>query len=210
MMKQTLGISSLEMIQGSLLYIAEKITAACLRLDPGTRARLQELNGKCIAFVIRDKIPYYPDGIVISVLPTLVGIELSANKSHAADASIALYGKDLLPLLQHATVPEHLLVEGDNQLLLKILEIVKQIDLDWEQAIAPVTGDVLAHQIGTRIRDTEKWFSQSLQEARRLADEYMDEELPIAKQSRPLKPFFEGMEKIRAAGNSLRDGWIKK
>jgi len=209
-MKNTLGSTSLEMIQNSLLYIAEKITAACLRLDPGTRARLQELNGKCIAFVIRDQIPYYPDGIIISVLPTLTGIELSASKTQVADASIALYAKDLLPLLQHAAVPEHLLVEGDHELLLKILEIVKQIDLDWEQAIAPVMGDVLAHQIGTHVRNTEKWLSRSFQEARRLANEYMDEELPVAKQSPSFKPLFEGMEKIKAVGNSLRDGWTKK
>lgn len=202
--------ASLDMIQGSLLYIAEKITAACLKLDPGTRARLQELNGKCIAFILRDQVPYYPDGITIFVLPTTSGIELSANNASIADASISLFASDLLPLLQRADVPEHLLVEGDHELLLKILEIVKQIDLDWEQAIAPVTGDVLAHQIGSRIRDTEKWLSQSFQEARRLANEYMDEELPIAKQSPPFKPFFEGMEKIKAAGNSLRDGWTKK
>lgn len=209
-MKNTLGTSSLEIIQNGLLYIAEKITAACLRLDPSTRARLQELNGKCIAFIIRDQIPYYPDGVIISVLPTLAGIELSASKVPPADASIALYAKDLLPLLQHATVPEHLLVEGDHELLLKILEIVKQIDLDWEQAIAPLTGDVLAHHIGSRVRETEKWLAQSLKEARRLAHEYMDEELPIAKESPPFKPFFEGMEKIKAAGNSFRDGWAKK
>src|SRR5690606_26232410 len=109
--------------------------------------RLQELNGKCVAFVIRDQVPCYPEGVIIHVLPTTVGIELSADRSLAADASIALYIKDLLPLLQRANVPEHLLVEGDHDLLLKILEIIKQMDLDWEQAITPVTGDVLAHQI---------------------------------------------------------------
>ena len=38
----------------------------------------------------------------------------------------------------------------------------------------------------------------------------MDEELPIAKQSPSFKPLFEGMEKIKAVGNSLRDGWTKK
>jgi len=209
-MKSKWGVTSLEIFQNSLLYAAEKITAACLRLDPGTRARLQELNGKSIAFIIRDQIPYFPDGIIVTVLPTIAGIELSANKTLAADASIALYAKDLLPLLQQASVPEHLLVEGDHELLLKVLEIVKQIDLDWEQAIAPLTGDVLAHQIGTHVRNTEKWLSQSFQEVRRLANEYMDEELPVAKQSPSFMPLFEGMEKIKAVGSSLRDGWTKK
>lgn len=209
-MKVLLGGASLDALQNSLLYLAEKLTAACLKLDPGTRARLQELNGKCIAFIIRDQVPYYPAGITIFVLPTLAGIELSASKTHVADASIALFAKDLLPLLQRADIPANLLVEGDQELLLKILEIVKQIDLDWEQAIVPVTGDVFAHQIGSRVRETEKWLSQSVREVRRLTREYLDEELPIAKQSAPFKPFFEGVEKIKMAGNSLRDGWMKK
>jgi len=209
-MKNTQKSFSLDMLQNSLLYVAEKLTAACLHLDPGTRTRLQELNGKCIAFILRDPMAYYPDGIIVYVSPTLSGIELYAHQTLTADASLALYAKDLLPLLQQATVPEHLLVEGDHELLLKILEIVKQIDLDWEQAIAPVTGDVLAHQIGTHVRSTEKWLSQSFQDARRLVNEYLDEELPVAKQTPAFKPLFEGIEKIKSAGNSFRDGWIKK
>jgi ubiquinone biosynthesis protein UbiJ len=209
-MKSSLGGTSLDIIQNTLLYLAEKLTAACLKLDPGTRARLQELNGKCIAFIIRDQVPYYQNGITIFVMPTLAGIELSADNTYVADASIALYAKDLLPLLQRADIPENLLVEGDHELLLKILDIVKQIDLDWEQAIAPVTGDVFAHQIGARVRETEKWLSQSIREARRLTREYLDEELPVAKQSPSFKPFFESVEKIKSAGNSLRDGWMKK
>lgn len=209
-MKSPLATASFDMIQSSLLYVAEKMTAACLHLDPGTRARLQELNGKCIAFIIRDQIPYYENGITVFVLPTLKGIELSADGAYVADASIALFAKDLVPLLQRAEVPENILIDGDHELLLKILEIVKQMDLDWEQAIAPVTGDVLAHQIGTRVRETEKWLTQSIREVKRLAGEYIDEELPVAKQSLQLKPFFDGMEKIKAAGNSLREGWIKK
>lgn len=209
-MKTSIGTASLDMLQNSLLFAAEKITAACLRLDPGTRARLQELNGKCIAFHLRDNIPYYPDGILIFVLPTISGIELTADRQRAADASIGLYAKDLLPLLQRADVPENILIEGDHELLLKILEILKQMDLDWEQAMAPLTGEVLAHQIGNRMRDTEKWFSQSVREAKRLADEYLDEELPVARKSAQFKPFFDGMEKIKAAGNSWREGWMKK
>lgn len=184
-------------IQNSLLFIAEKITTACLHLDPGTRARLQALNGKCIAFIIHDELPYYPNGITVFILPTLAGIELSADGSFVADASVALRAKDIIPLLRGADVPENLVVEGDHELLLKILDIVKQIDLDWEHAIAPITGDVIAHQMGAGIRNTEKWFKQSFQETRRLFDEYIDEELPVIKDSPALKPLLEGIDKIR-------------
>ena len=201
---------SLDMLQSSLLFIAEKMTAACLQLDPGTRARLQELNGKCIAFHLRDQLPWYPGGVTVFVLPTLKGIELSADRKHVADAAISLYAKDILPMLRTGEVPAHLQAEGDETLLLQILDIVKRIDLDWEQAIAPVTGDVVAHSIGSRVRETEQWLSRSWHEARRLTEEYWQEELPAARQSSAFKPFFEGVEKIRSAGNSWRDGWTKK
>ncbi len=209
-MKDSISYMSLDIFQQGLLFIAEKITAACLQLDPGTRKRLQELDGKCIAIHLRDQIPCYENGVIVFVLPTLKGIELSVDRQKIADASLALYAKDLLPLLQRAELPAHLKIDGDQELLMKILEIVKQIDLDWEQAIAPVTGDVLAHQIGARVRDAEKWFSQSAREAKRLADEYIDEELPIAKQSPQLKPFFDSIDKLKAVGDSLRAGWVKK
>lgn len=201
---------SLDMLQSGLLFIAEKLTAACLRLDPGTRARLQELNGKCIAFHMRDQLPWYPGGVTVFVLPGLNDIELSADRKCVADAAISLYARDILPMLRSGEVPAHLQAEGDETLLLQILDIVKRIDIDWEQAIAPVTGDVVAHQIGSRVRETEQWLSHSWQEARRLTEEYLQEELPAARQSSTLKPFFEGVEKIRAVGNSWRDGWTKK
>lgn len=209
-MKTSFNTMPMDILQNSLLFVAEKITAACLKLDPGTRARLRELDGVCIAFHLRDQMPYYTQGVTVFVLPTASGIELSADRHYVADASLSLYAKDLLSLLQRAEVPPHLQAEGDHELLLKILEIVKQIDLDWEQAIAPLTGDVLAHQIGTRVRDTEKWLVESMQEARRLTREYLEEELPVAKQSAPMKPLFDSFEKIKAAGESLREGWTKK
>lgn len=209
MIKPVINTLSWDMIQNVLLFVAEKMAAAALHLDPGTRSRLQELNGKCIAFILRDKIPYYENGITVFVLPTLKGIELSADAAHVAYASIALFAKDLLPLLQRAEVPENIMIEGDHEVLLKILEIVKQMDLDWEQAIAPMTGDVLAHQIGSGVRGTEKWLVQSFREAKRLAEEYREEELPIAKQSPAFKSFFDGMDRLKTAGASLRDGWMK-
>jgi len=89
--------------------------------------------------------------------------------------------------------------------LLTVLEIVKGFDIDWESAIAPVTGDVIAHHVGKNMRATEKWLSQSIQEARRLAEEYREEEFSIARESKAFKPVFDGMEKMKAAGETLRD-----
>ena len=198
---------SLQFTQQIIFFVTERLTRACLHLDPGTRARLQALYGKCIRVHVTDSVPYYRDGIVVFVFPSARGIELSADSSKAvADASLALKARDLLALARNKpTAPDAVVIEGDHELLLTVLEIVKGFDIDWEKAIAPMTGDIIAHHVGKNIRATEKWLSQSFKEARRLAEEYMDEEMPVAKQSRAFKPMFDNMEKMKAAGDAMRD-----
>jgi len=206
-MIEALQTNSLQFVQQTIFFVTERITRACLHLDPGTRARLQALSGKCIRIHIKDSVAYYRDGIVVFVFPTPKGIELSADATKAvADASISLMARDLLALVRNKpTAPDAVAIEGDHELLLSVLEIVKGFDIDWEGAIAPVTGDVIAHHVGKNIRATEKWLSQSLKEAKRLAEEYMDEELPIAKNSKQFKPVFDNMEKMKVAGEAMRD-----
>lgn len=211
-MIEALQTNSLQFIQQVIFFVTERITRACLHLDPGTRSRLQALSGKCIRIHIKDSIPLvknetFRDGIVVFVFPTAKGIELSADATKAiADASLSLMAKDLLALVRNKpTAPDAVAIEGDHELLLAVLEIVKGFDIDWENAIAPVTGDVIAHHVGKNIRATEKWLSQSLKEAKRLAEEYMDEELPIARGSRQFKPIFDNMEKMKTAGEVMRD-----
>ncbi len=206
-MKDKLQQQSLEFTQQIIFFVTERLTRACLHLDPGTRARLQAISGKCLRFHITDSVPYYRDGIVVFVFPTAKGIELTADANKAvADASIALTARDLLALMRNKpTAPDAVAIEGDHVLLLTVLEIVKGFDIDWEKAIAPVTGDLIAHHVGKNLRATEKWLSQSFQEAKRLADEYLDEELPVAKQSKAFKPMFDNMDKMKAAGDAMRD-----
>jgi ubiquinone biosynthesis protein UbiJ len=198
---------SLQLIQQIIFFVTERMTQACLHLDPGTHARLKALSGKCIRFHITDSLPYYRDGIVVFVFPSAKGIELTAGESKAvADASIALTAKDLLALIRSKpTAPDAVAIAGDYELLMAVLDIVKGFDIDWEKAIAPVTGDVIAHHVGKNMRATEKWLSQSFSEAKRLADEYMTEELPVARQSKAFKPMFDNMEKMKATSEVMRD-----
>jgi ubiquinone biosynthesis protein UbiJ len=203
---------SLQLTQQVIFFVTERLTHACLHLDPGTRARLKALSGKCLRFHITDSVPLvrgekYRDGIVVFVFPTAKGIELTADASKAvADASISLAAKDLLALMRSKpTAPDAVSVEGDYELLMAVLDIVKGFDIDWEKAIAPMTGDVIAHHVGKNMRATEKWLSQSFREAKRLADEYMTEEFPVARQSRAFKPVFDNMDKMKAAGEVMRD-----
>ena len=203
--------NSRQVIQSALLFFAEKITNACLLLDPGTRERLHKLNGSCLAFHLQDQFPFYSGGITVFVLPTGSRIELSSDTRCVADVSISLRAKDLLTLLNDVeNIPEHIIIQGDDELLIHIMDIAQKLDLDWEAALSQVTGDIIAHNIGDRVRNTENWMRSSYQEVKRLADEYLSEELPVAGQSEPFKGLKQGINKIKQAGDSLKKGWDKK
>lgn len=207
-MIESLQANSLQLIQQTVFFVTKRMTHACLHLDPGTRARLAALEGKSISIHITDSLPMYKDGIVVYVFPGKKGIELSADARTPADASISLTAKDLLNLLRKSSAPNTMAVDGDYELLAAVLEIVKGFNIDWENAMAPVTGDVIAHHVGKNMRATEKWLSQSFKEAKRLAEEYMNEELPVAKESKTFKPVFDGMEKMKAASETMRSKFV--
>jgi len=204
-MIESLQNNSLQLMQQVIFFVTERMTRACLHLDPGTRARLQKLEGKSIAIHIKDSMPMYRDGIMVYVSPSAKGIELSADARTPANASISLTAKDLLNLLRKSSAPNTMAIDGDHELLLAVLEIVKGFDIDWENAMAPVTGDIIAHHLGKNMRATEKWLSQSFKEAKRLAEEYMDEEFPVARESATFKPMFDRMDKMKMAGDAMRD-----
>jgi ubiquinone biosynthesis protein UbiJ len=195
--------NSLQFVQQIIFFVAERLTRASLHLDPGTRSRLQKLEGKLISIHITDSMPMYRDGVKVYIYPTSKGIELSADSTTPADTSIALSTKDLLNLLRKSSTPNTIAIEGDSELLAAVLEIVNAFNIDWENAISPVTGDMIAHQMGKNMRATEKWLSQSIKEAKRLADEYMTEELPIAKESKTFKSVFGGAGKMKEAGDAV-------
>ena len=79
------------------------------------------------------------------------------------------------------------------------------MELDWEGAIAPVVGDIMAHVVGKNVRAGEKWLAQTIKEARRLAEEYIEEELPVAAESDQVKPVLETLGKIKQVGDKVKD-----
>lgn len=204
-MIESLQKNSLQLAQQIIFFVTERITRASLHLDPGTQSRLQKLEGKSISIHITDSMPMYRDGIKVYVLPTAKGIELSADARTPADAAISLSARDLLTLLRKSSAPNTVAVDGDYVLLTEVLEIIRGFDIDWENALSPIAGDVIAHHLGKNMRATGKWLSQSIKEAKRLTEEYMDEELPIARESAAFKPVFDGFNKMKVAGETMRD-----
>lgn len=118
-----------------------------LRLSPDTIESLEPLHGKVFAIELTDwqltfvMIPY-ANGI--HVLPTYEGT--ADTKIISTLASLV---KMSLPGQKTVGINTSLHIQGDIRLGQKLHAILRNIDIDWEEHLSAVTGDVLAHKACT-------------------------------------------------------------
>ena len=167
-----------------------------LGLDPEILSRLSALTGKIIAVELRGL------GITLYMAPHSGGIQLLHEYEGAADAVIS---GTPLSLARVGIGEEHGLlfageveITGDVALGQRFENILREIDIDWEEQLSRLVGDVVAHQVGNLVRDTLKWGAKSLDTLGRDINEYLQEE------SRHLPPADE-VNAFLSAVDVLRD-----
>lgn len=138
---QTAGLAGLE-------FLIQK----ALELDPATAQRLKTLEGKVL--LIHCKSPE----LKVFCLPGEQGMQLKSWHDES-QLSGALRGpmSEFIKLLQSddkaaALINGGLTVEGNSNDFIALQSILTQLDVDWEQPIAKVLGDVGGHQLGRLIR----------------------------------------------------------
>ena len=133
----------------------EKAINAYLKLDPETIARLAALKGKAIKIDITDwHIHFF-------VLPQSDGIELTKNFSGTPDTTIAgtlfgLFNTGCANGENTALFKNAINVSGDTDLGTAVRDIMAAIDIDWEEHLSTIVGDVVAHKAGVCVQETRK------------------------------------------------------
>jgi len=199
-----------ESSQAVLFRIAERVASACLRLDPASRERLKALSGKRIALHWRDPLPAISNTLTVFICIQESGIEINAEDPHVMDAALSITTRDIPTLLASGPMPNSIPHEGDSEVLNTLREILSQIDIDWESALARAIGDVPAHFLADQTRKTSQWVYESTVEAKRLATEYFEEEWPTARENFQRLHNGATLDKIRTASSDFWKGWTGK
>lgn len=174
------GATLFESIQNSLLTAAEIGSNRLLALDPGTLQGCAELQGHCIAVDITDL------DIQLYCHPGNWGLRLSRNPpAREVDATIS--GR-LMALANLATetdklstsIRERVSFNGNVALAQKAQALFAGLDIDWEEALAQQSGDVLAFQIHQRVRKFGQWLQESAESVLQTSSEYLREEARLS------------------------------
>lgn len=174
------GAILFESIQNSLLTAAEIGSNRLLALDQGTLQGCTELQGHCIAIDITDL------DIQLFCHPGNWGLRLSRNPpTRDVDATISGRLMALVNLASETdklstSIRERVSFNGNVALAQKAQALIAGLDIDWEEALAQHSGDILAFQIHQRARKFGQWLQQSAESVLQTSSEYLREEARLS------------------------------
>ena len=167
-----------------------------LALDPDTVVRLREINGKVIASELQGL------DVAIYLIPSNTGLNVFGHFAGEPDTTLrgTPVGMLRMGLAENASdsfFAGEVEISGDVELGGQFREILDGLDIDWEEHLSQITGDVVANRVGSFVRDAVDWGRKTLDTLGRDGAEYLQEE------SRDLPNRFE-MEAFLTAVDTLR------
>lgn len=172
-----------------------------LRLDPATLARLGDLQGRVLRMSFTDL------DVSLYMLPSEAGLRLAAE--HPAEPDVTLSGR--LPAFARLGLGADtglffsgdLSVSGDVELGHRFQRILQQVDIDWEEQLSRVVGDVAAHQFGNLARAARTWQRQAFDVLGRDLAEYLQEERRDLAQRHQVEGYLHRVDELRADADRL-------
>lgn len=146
-----------------------------LQLDEDTVARLARLQGKVI------EIEFSGLDVALYLIPE--SEKISVYGRFEGDADTVLSGTPValmrMGLAKHAgdvLFAGDVKISGDVELGQEFSEILDELDIDWEEHLSHLTGDLVAHKVGNVVRDIFAWGRQTADTLGQDVAEYLQEE----------------------------------
>jgi ubiquinone biosynthesis accessory factor UbiJ len=177
----------------------ETLGACLLRSDPDTLTQLGCLQGKVIALRLSK-----PGKNIWQwfLLPSSQGIAIHRQHEGAVDVSISGDPWVFFNLLTGEALPgksndRHLHISGDVELGQRFQQILRGLDVDWEEHLAQRIGDVPAHQLGNLFRRTRDWSRTSRHTLAQDLREYLQEETKLLAKRSQVDLFLGQVDSLR-------------
>lgn len=167
-------------ITTAALAACEASVNQALQYDPGTRLALAKLDGQVLAVDISKP------SVTIYACFNRDGVQLLGNYEDTFSTRLRGSAIDLLLLLsggQTSLANSGVEVFGSTSLLSKLQGIARNIDIDWEEPLTQLLGDLLGHQSAQYIRWRCNYITERVKTGLRLGSEFLTEEsrsLPAA------------------------------
>ncbi len=183
-----------------ILSALSRVLNHALAQDPEVLPQLDALQDRRIHLHLTDLNQHF------TILFDQQKIHLSGLQSQETDETanqpdLHISGRSIA-LLKLRSDPDALFsadisIKGDIQFAKTLQDLLADFDFDWEQQLAQVTGDTLAHPIANGIQSFHRWASQTTHDFTLDIAEYLREESRILPDASEVNSFMKGVDKIR-------------
>lgn len=199
-------MSASEEVELALAELLERGLNTYLALDPATLSRLEGLSGRVIGITLvglSRELFLMPHAEGLQLLNRYAGTpdtrlrgtplalaKLSLGGANTQAPSTGLFSGDVT-------------IEGDVELGQRFKRILDDIDIDWEDLVSRVSGDVVAHRLGQALRELRTWGAQAREHLGRDVAEYLQYESADLIDRYELEKFLAEVDTARDATERL-------
>jgi len=164
-------------------------------MDPEAPARFSALEGRVVGVELRGL------DLRFFILP---GHSFQVLGDYAGEADAWISGTPLA-LLRLGTADERgrplftgdVEIRGDIDLGRRFQALLEAVDIDWEEHLSRLTGDVVAHQVGNAVRDTLAWGRKAADSLGQDLSEYLREESRLLPTRDEVEQFLAEVDTLR-------------
>jgi ubiquinone biosynthesis accessory factor UbiJ len=180
----------------------EKALNRYLTLDPESQKRLSALEGKNITIALK------PFTIIFQLHIENGRIQLLAEESYPAQIKItgtplSLLGLTLSSDKKHHFFSDDLVIEGSTDEGQQVIDLFDKLEIDWEEQLSKLIGDLPAHEVGSFIKKIKNWGRQSTEILIKNIDEYIHEEQAWTPPAEALNDFYHEVDELRMTADRL-------
>jgi len=165
-------------LTASMISGLESAINRYLRLDPDSCVRMAALTGCCIGIELRGL------DVTLFIFPGEQGIRIKQQFDGKADTVLRGTPLGMARLGLGGSTEKTLFsgdvsIDGDVETGQAFKSILDEIDIDWEEQLSRLTGDVIAHQLGNAARHARKILRHGRNTLQKDVSEYLHEELRV-------------------------------
>ena len=149
-----------------------------LRLDPEAGTRMASLEGRCIALEFRGL------DLTLYVIPERDGVRLLQHTDSTPDTVLSgtplgMAGLGLGRNTEQTLFSGAVVISGDVETGQAFKAVLDAMEVDWEEQLSRLTGDVIAHQLGNAARHARRLLARTRSTLSQDTGEYLQEELRV-------------------------------
>ena len=174
----------------------EALINGYLNLDSDVRQRLARLHGKVICF------DFSGFDLRLYFVPSVDRLQLHGAMEGEPDCIIRGSPLALAALGFADEKSEQLFggrveIQGDAGLAHRFGQILAAVDIDWEEQLSRLVGDIPAHQAGRAVKGLSDWAGKSRRALELDIGEYLQEEVRLAPHPDEVAEFVAGIDALR-------------